>query len=234
MVWGGGKHLNSLYRSCKKLFSFQGIMNSDFTVDHLLPSLKLKHLPESLIHLVIKIDLTQKFPSPSIISHVRLLTGIFFCLFSWSHKEVIKEITASHQRQVSLTLQALPFPCFVATSQIKSNQIKIKCHLLHEALPLIPPHSRLYPLTLGISCSTTPELLLKLDYFLKDSLSYGVVQRDKSQPDQCHRPCCVGRDIVYILEALDIFAEWSWSWGRLESTQTGFVIIPVHLSKVQS
>lgn len=44
----------------------------------------------------------------------------------------------------------------------------------------------------------------------------------------------VWAETLYILEALDVFAEWSWSWGRLESTQTCFGIIPVPLGKLQS
>ena len=32
----------------------------------------------------------------------------------------------------------------------------------------------------------------------------------------------VSAETWYVLEALDLLAKWSWSWGRLESTQTCF------------
>lgn len=87
--------------------------------------------------------------------------------------------------------------------------------------PSIPSHRWLFSLALRISCSTSLRLLLKLDYFLGELILCPVGRCKETGLSLIDvASFTVWAETLYMLEALDMFAEWSQSWGRLESTQT--------------
>lgn len=193
-------------------------MNSNFTVDYFLASLKRKHFPDSLMCLVKN--------SPFSRNSLFLLSFHMYhfwpeCFSAFSIEVMVPY--RSHQRNHCLPPKAglpnAPSPFPFPTAWLHPTRVLVQMPPPPWSPPPIPSHRWLCSLTL----STSPGLLLKFDYFLGELTlcpmglckETGVSLIDVTS-------LAVSAETWYVLEALDLLAKWSWSWGRLESTQTCF------------
>lgn len=140
-------------------------------------------------------------------------------------------MSVSHQRQVSEHHK-----CFSALLHGYIPPMLAQVPPPPRSPPSIPSHGWLYLLTLRISCSTSPGLLLRLGHFLGEWIlcpSGLCVETGLSLTDVPPAPCCTCRELVYARgsrHSHQTEVELDEAWEQTHSLG----LIPVLLGKLQS